>query len=459
MPKTTFVRVRIRALSAWHTGIWQGHDGERDSKKVRKLGTGPAISANSVTGALRSHIGESAALDLLGGGREVIKDGKPSPEFVASPWIVLGVVTGSASKTETRQHTPIDRGRRAAGTGGLHRIQEVQPNRSNEGSDVTLYLKLEDGEPEAMLNQLASWRPTLGGLVSTGMGQAKVTEVKHRTIEFDFKQPKQFVDAVKQLAHGADGIDALLDEDDDQAKPLGTTGCLKAKGTPTLLEAKLSVPLLSKQKEDDQKRFQGSRWKGLIRSRIEYIGRTLGKPVCGVGIRVARDEQGEPQFTHDAKHWAGDTCDVCQVLGSAEVGVSLWSFGVSEFPDHQVDSRYAHRIAINRFTGGVLETAQGGALFEQHYWPEVKLTLTIKQIAEAPDEAKAAAKWVARALLHVLADINDGLVGIGGKSGIGMGTAEIEELTLSDEFCSIAEVENDIGLKQIARLSVLEGEE
>ncbi len=499
MPKTTYARVRIKALSAWHTGIWQGQDDERVRKKTRTSGGKPAISANSLIGSLRSHIGETKALALLGGPRKVKRNGQGASEkkdnkeseveLVASPWIVLGAVTRSIDEPVARQRTPIDRARRAAGTGGLHDIEEVQPGHANESGDVTLYLKLEDAEPEAMLEQLSSWQPTLGGLISSGLGQAKVIEVRHRTIKFDMQKPKQFVHAVRQLARGPEGIDALLDETDSQERPMGSDVTLNHRDLPTLLTAKLSVPLLSKLEEDNQQCFQGSRWKGLIRSRIEYIGRTLGKPVCGVGLRVDCDEQGEPifdksgepQFKRDEKHWSGDKCEVCQVLGSADAGVSLWSFGVSAFDeehskkksanadveskekpvnaDGESEKKSAKRIAINRFTGSVLETAQGGALFEQHYWPDVKLTLTIKQIAETPEEATDAARWVARALLHVLADINDGLIGIGGRTSVGMGTATVEKLETSGDFRSIAGIDGSITMKGIAELPVLEKED
>jgi hypothetical protein len=84
--------------------------------------------------------------------------------------------------------------------------------------------------------------------------------------------------------------------------------------------------------------MDGSTWKGVIRSRVEYVARSVGMAVCG-------DDRDGPVR-------ACGTCQVCRAFGSPE------SAGILDFSSTPVARsagtirQVRQRVALNRFTGG-----------------------------------------------------------------------------------------------------------
>lgn len=130
-----------------------------------------------------------------------------------------------------------------------------------------------------------------------------------------------------------------------------------------------------------------------------------------------------------AEDWTGcGACPVCVVFGSAESGQGCWAFSCSEQVHDPETVRERHRTAIDRFTGGY----RSGALFPEQTLPSHELTLTVHW-ARKPDLGEPDISWVPRALLRALGDLNDGIIGLGGRTGSGLGRVSVRELELGVE--------------------------
>lgn len=87
----------------------------------------------------------------------------------------------------------------------------------------------------------------------------------------------------------------------------------------------------------DHRWFQGSRWKGILRSRVEYIGRSLGLAICGADDEATWDGCG--------------ACGGCDVFSSSATGAGRWAFHATDLsPGAPIRKRQC--VAIDRFTGG-----------------------------------------------------------------------------------------------------------
>jgi len=334
-------------------------------------------------------------------GQEKTKDGKP--DFRASTLWFLGtrLTGGEDGQPEIRRRTAtaVDRNRRAARNHGSHDVEEVYDTET-----IQLYLRHE-GDPAEALQLLGQWQVTIGGGISTGLGRAKVTAISYRTL--DLSHPADLLARVSLRDAGPDALDALLQD--------GTDHEVTAEESPILLEATIRIDGLNlpTQNLKDQPRpedhwFHGTRWKGILRGRVEYIGRSLGLDVCG-----AEDQQ-----------WrcCGD-CAVCEVFGSGETGVARWSFHFTPLkPDHPAGRT---RNAIDRFTGGVAE---------KKLFPERTVTCQARLVIGQLDGVEEHHAWVLKALLLALRDLQEGYLGIGGRTSTGLGSVQFKKLKLGEEF-------------------------
>ena len=232
-----------------------------------------------------------------------------------------------------------------------------------------------------------------------------MTAISYRTL--DLSHPADLLARVSLRDAGPDALDALLRD--------GTDHEVTAEESPTLLEATIRIEGLNlpTQKLADQLRpedhwFHGTRWKGILRGRVEYIGRSLGLDVCG-----AEDQQ-----------WRGcGRCSVCEVFGSGETGAGRWSFHFTPLkPDHPAGRT---RNAIDRFTGGVAE---------KKLFPEKTVTSQARLVIGQLDGVEEHHAWVLKALLLALRDLQEGYLGIGGRTSTGLGSVRFEKLKLGEEF-------------------------
>lgn len=392
--KRTYVRVALQMDSTWRVGAWDSPTADTQGT-LTDAGGRPVAPGSGIAGSLRHAAGQAA---------EALFGSEPgAKELVASPWWVLGTVVEPGTKTTQRQRNRINRVRGAANERGLYRVEEVEPGR------VLVYLRREhdsgntDEEViEPLLDLLTAWRPRIGGGASTGMGRARITEVAHRTLDLD--DPADLRTLVCTGARPVERVDSLVDDQRAGAHHVPGPG-LQQEHEPCLT-ATVTVDFLALP-DAAADRIHGSSWKGLLRSRVEYIGRSLGHRVCGTG-------NGD---------WTGcGECAVCRAFGSSK-RPGVWSFADSPFGPHEVEER--QRIAIDRFTGGVRD----GALWPQLYLRDVELGLRIDPTPSAAGSDPAPGdEWVRAALLHALRDLNDGLIGVGPEGAAGYGAARVSDV-------------------------------
>ncbi len=382
----TYIRVTIQLLSPWRVGA-PGAERSRQHTLTDVRGC-PVIPPSSLAGSFRAHLGVEA--DRL--------MGSLAEKAVASPVWFLGTrLTGAGDRgprIERRTGTSISRARRAARIHGLHGIDEVYG-----AEEVRLYLRF-DGDSAEILPLLASWRPSVGGGLTTGLGRARVAAIRYRT--FDTGKRADIIARATIAAAGDRGLDSLLVDGQDHE-------VIGGEDSPALSAIicidDLHLNGLTDNKEDrvEHQWFHGTRWKGMLRSRVEYIGRSLGLTVCG----------------EDEQTWEGcGRCSVCETFGSADTGAGLWSFECTKLSNPRDAGKVRYRNAIDRFTGGVLD---------QRLFCEVtSSTAAARLVIGSRSELEPHHVWVAKALLLALKDLHDGYFGIGGRSTTGLGAVRID---------------------------------
>ncbi|WP_283135334.1 RAMP superfamily CRISPR-associated protein [Rhizohabitans arisaemae] len=358
----------------------------------------PHIPATSIAGSLRAHAGQ-AAVELFGTVGE---------KTLASPVRLIG--TAVQDQVVSRARTAVDRHRAAPARNSLRRSQHLAP-----GTRITVYLRLDEDRllPE-LLDLLARWRPGIGGGRSVGFGRARVTGVRGRTV--DLGTP--------------DGLRAWLGEGgpgmygDTATEPIALPET--APETPEVLRSHWEIVdglhIGGGTRDEDTKRallvrsgglpmVPGSTWKGILRSRCEFILGSLDQRVCRSSL--VRGAQGEEEaicgscLICDAFGWAG---------GNGSGARSRLIFTDSPIEAATVVTR--QHVALDRFTGG----AAGGLLYAEEVVESGRLTLEIHLDGEVSP--------VIRGLINLaLADIHSGLTGIGGATTRGLGTLRRTDLT------------------------------
>lgn len=412
----SYIRVGIKALAPFRIGDWDRPEkAAQQVRTIREPGTNRAwVPGTGLAGSLRSHIirhgGESQAINLLGG------------ELTVSPWRVLGTVMVGEHLVIPRGQTPISRSSRAAASRGYRTCEEVQPL-GGQGPDLYLYLASEL-DPTAMLAALSTWRPTLGGSITSGLGDAEISTIHYRTLSYS--DPVELLALIDHDGTGSGRIDALLRE--------GSSVEVKGGGTDLALRVTCQVDdLLAPDDTDQAVRnqwagapwFHGSAWKGVLRSRVEYIANCLELITCA---RFGGSRSGDDRHLASKDSWTGcGHCAICAAFGSAESGQGYWAFSCST-ETHDEDSLVDRtRVAIDRFTGG----ARDKALFNEATMAGHRLNLVITW-ARPLDENDHGMEWVARALVRALGDLNEGIIGLGGRTSTGLGRVRIISVELGD---------------------------
>jgi CRISPR/Cas system CSM-associated protein Csm3 (group 7 of RAMP superfamily) len=406
-----YVRVALVVEGQWRVGTWR-HDGGGDGAEDRVLVAvsrlaGPAayLPGSGLRGSLRAHLHAVLGPARTGQvfGPEPPEDRPGGQQLSASPWWVLDAVLPEGSwQVRTRGQSGIDRQRRAPYRRTLRTAETIAP--VGDGPHVLVYLRCDPGGDPAcareVLDALASWQPRIGAGRSTGLGRTRVVSVAHRDIDLGGRG-----DLLARLAAGGGpaGLDALLAGSGAVTRPVDQE---HPDDVVVSVEFQLPdgwLPTLDPAAETREE-IDGSTWKGLVRSRVEFIARSVGRRVCG-------------ETVSGNSPWQCGQCAVCAVFGSPVAG------GVVEFSTTPVrggsEPSVRLRNAIDRFTGG----ARDGALFAESVQTGARMRLEIR----CPEQVEP---WVARAVLHAVRDLADGLVGIGPRSGTGLGTLAAEAVTV-----------------------------
>lgn len=412
----------------------------------------PYLPASSLAGSLRAHLrrhhanrtetlmGEEPGTRTSSTRWETENPGEDQPPARPSAIRFLGTrIEQSADDTDLelarRGRTAVDR-HRAAPANHTLRTDELLP----PGTRISCWLRVDDQALHAqVLAALADWRPTIGGGRSTGLGRARVATARYQTLDLDTPEGRArwLTQGGEDLFAGGTALDleAAQPEVVLRASWEVVDGLSITTGDPELDEVTgrtVARVLTGQFPTGDGNRTRlpyvpGSTWKGVLRSQVEYILRSLGLPPC--------DSTG-PDGT------CGE-CDVCIAFGYTtedDNGDSVGQRALLHFADSPItDAALSVRqhVALDRFTGG----AAAGLLYARQVVDTGHLTLTVTC---DPDLTTPAVPPLALAALRLACyDLHAGQLGLGGATTRGLGTTrrrDLDEAAVEDERGRAAEL-------------------
>lgn len=271
-----------------------------------------------------------------------------------------------------------------------------------------------------------SWSPYLGAGRSTGNGRTKLTGF--RTRELDLELKSDLADVLQGVSPAR--MPDLLKGGKEHGKEIvPCTAADPLHATRWRLDGPLHVGSGSSRSEGGSEVHQvvmdqagrpcvpATSWKGLVRSRAEFILRSLDIDVCDGGTRRGQS-RNQPQPC--------DGCPVCDVFGgtgqrrgSPGSGYAARiRFESSSVKYGQVRDQPRTHVAIDRFTGG----AAKGLLYSRDVVESGFLELTIARIP-----GRAVPSHTKQLIDLTLRDLTDGLIGLGGGSSRGYGDLRLVE--------------------------------
>jgi CRISPR/Cas system CSM-associated protein Csm3 (group 7 of RAMP superfamily) len=351
----------------------------------------PWVPGSAIAGSMRAHLATAEP------GAEIRLMGSPpaADEGAASPLWVVGCVFAPAEtgpQLEITGQTAIDRRRAAAAAKALRFSRS-----SASGGTLTVYLRHDPAPGDLPLSDrdlalIASWQPAVGRDRTTGGGRATLTSLRHGTVD-----PATPAGARKWLTCSGPGLfDAVATEAINGREPGGPwreyrleirDGLLVGDGQPGKVartRQRLGHPIIP-----------GTAWKGIIRSRAEFIIRSR------YGESAACQQQtgcGE--------------CVTCGVFGH-QGQRGLLAFRDSVIDPAQPGSERT-QVAIDRVSGGSTDKL----LFTTQPLTGGQLRLQIDNLGDLPP-------WVPIVIDHVLRDLDDGLIGVGSRVTRGLGTLRL----------------------------------
>jgi CRISPR/Cas system CSM-associated protein Csm3 (group 7 of RAMP superfamily) len=387
----TLLIATIKVESGWAVGTVPLADPSIDRDILLDGHGRPWVPGSTIAGSLRAHLATAEP------GTEIRLMGSPpaADDGAASPLWVVGCVfapAGTGPELEITGQTAIDRRRTAAAAKALRFSRS-----SAGGGTLAVYLRHDPAPGDLPLSGsdlavIASWQPAIGRGRTTGGGRAMLTSLRHGTID-----PATPAGARKWLTYSGPGLfDAVATEAINGREPGGPwreyrleirDGLLVGDGQPGKVartRQRLGRPIIP-----------GTAWKGIIRSRAEFIIRSR------YGERAACQQQtgcGE--------------CVICGVFGHQG------QRGLLAFRDSVIDPAQPGpertQVAIDRVTGG----SRDELLFTTQPLTGGQLRLQIDKLGDMPP-------WVPTVIDHVLRDLDDGLIGVGSRVTRGLGTLRL----------------------------------
>ncbi|MFJ6105287.1 RAMP superfamily CRISPR-associated protein [Streptomyces sp. NPDC092359] len=389
----------------------------------------PYLPATSLAGSLRRQAGLTGRAEALFGNVRP-GDGTDAPESetvaIASPVRFLGTRLELPQPPETRHRTATDRHRAAAQPKTLHSRELMPP-----GTKILLWLRLDTPYPDAplldeLVDLLATWHPVIGRGRTTGHGQTILTRVLKRTIDLDsadglrhwlLNGGPELVDEHAAIVydHEKDTVPNPLTELFGQPMQFSVADALHI-GNGAFLDrpGRRTGVFTVLRDHDDLPIVPGTTWKGVLRSRCEFILRSVGLDACSsVGENTG----------------PCSTCALCTTFGwtensgtprntppDDETTKSTGARGLLVFADTVIRDgtrRIRNHVALDRIFGG----AAKGALYSHETVEGGTVTVSIRHDREKPipDLARAA-------LLLALDDLATGRLGIGAGTTRGQGT-------------------------------------
>ncbi|GAB3275252.1 hypothetical protein GCM10027589_00240 [Actinocorallia lasiicapitis] len=378
----TLIKAVIDAEAGWSIGASDVGAAAVDKELLTDPAGRPWIPATSLAGSLRAHLRDKGLAEKLMGSPAGAADLQPS-----RLWL-LGANILAAPATAVISSTAIDPQRKAARAKSLRHARIV-----DEATVIELYGMHEGPLTETELQALASWRPAIGGNRTKGAGRAQLRSLAYRAMDLD-----QDDDLHAWLTTTGPGRYTALtnvdlpDVDDEplidvrfylsDALHIGT-GSQEAGTKAALIRSRGTTPLVP-----------GSTWKGLFRSRVGFILRTVRPDVA-----ACTEQRG------------CGSCPLCDLFGST-LGRGRLIF--TDSPVEKAVTEQRTHVAIDRVTGG----ARDKLLFTDHVIVRGEMNLRILPLGTVSD-------WERNLLLHVVHDLNDGLIGVGGGAQRGQGTIRL----------------------------------
>ena len=367
----------------------------------------PYVPASSLAGSLRDHLRRHDQDTALMGSRPpTLGDQHPAAGdsidgegdgLTPSRLRLLGTEL-TAGDVFLYQQTAVDR-RTGAAADKMLRSTQLLP----AGSRIRLFIRSGGELGHETLDLLAGWRPYIGRGRSAGLGRARVACLRWGRLDMDDADdlkrwitlggPALFAEVCTQVITPPDVSrpeDCVL-----HAQMRVVDGMLAAGEKQREGDRERTVP----HRRDGDYVIPGSSLRGVFRSRTEFILRSLGVEVC------------------DGTAACGESsCPVCEVFGSSERASRLMFTDavIGPSPGGAPELQERAHVAIDRITGG----ARAGLLFSESVLVRGAFNITIHATEALPT-------WVIPLLLHILADLDDGLIGLGGRVRRGLGTVKL----------------------------------
>lgn len=359
------------------------------------------VPASSLAGSLRAHL-RRLALDvaLLG---PTIPDGHEDDDtaLTSSPLRLLGTTATlgglpvGREQTSTRGQSRINRRRGAAEPNSLRHATTAAA-----GTRVQLFLRYDGTLDEQSMAALRSWVPTIGGGRTSGLGRARLDALRWGIL--DLARPDDLRTWLTRS--GPELMDTVATwSERPSAAPLAPLLSVRLRIVDGLLVGGQRDGSTTKiHRRDGQPAIEGSSLKGVLRSRAEYILRSVGVEAC------------------ESSASACGTCRCCLVFGSpTRRGVVAVRGAVV----HGAVEACRPHVAIDRVTGG----ARPHLLYADEVLLAGEFDLIIDRLGEIEPWMEVLLRWVLR-------DLHDGLVGIGSRTTRGLGTVEIVDPSLTENL-------------------------
>lgn len=403
----TAIKAEIEAEAGWAVGTADAGAAGLDRELLTEPDGRPWVPPSSLAGSLRAHLARHDADRRLMGSRPP-RDGAPPspappPALRPSALWLLGTRARPAQagpgrgespplRTQVAASTAVDPVRRAAVPKSLRHSRVV-----DETTVIELYAILEGALSEHDQQLLATWQPTVGRDRTRGGGTARLRSIGYRAYDLDDPAglrawlestgTARFADLTQLSVTTAENR-TVLDADFAVTAALHV-GTGSGRNKTALSRARGNSPLVP-----------ASTWKGLFRARAGYI------------LRSCWGEEAACTSQKGCGH-----CYLCDLFGSTARRARI-GFQDSTVTRSRTEER--SHVAIDRISGG----GRDKLLFTDEVVTAGQVHLTIAALGTIGE-------WERNLLLHVVADIHDGLIGVGGGAQRGQGTLQLADASLA----------------------------
>lgn len=412
MTTKTLLKIELAIDERWAVGTWpRSTDTVQlpvllDPRQSRML---PYLPGTSLAGSLRRHLPPDMAQTWLGPEAGPREQRTGSIDRKPGKLLILGCLPIDAA-VHDRGSTAINGARGAAQLNTQRREQWADP------ASVTLVAEHDGVRDENLMQQLSTWRPVIGRARTRGMGRARVTA--HTSLTLDLTR-------TEQLTWWLTTRDTWL---------RGSTGCPEGA---TLVHVPVDSPTTSD---------ATVQWRLKVVDPIHIGTGTRAEDHNRDGYSSAIPMSSNGTLTIPGSSWKGVFRHRAEVIlnacgiagGDRDAVVAMW-FGSLErrgrlrFADSPTDvtkGKSRTHVAIDRFTGG----ARTSALFRVTSIPEETIvTLSI-------DADEALPPSVRNLLEHIVNDLHQGIIGIGGHTTRGYGTVQLTKGTPAPKPINVGEL-------------------